>query len=181
MQNKTPVIISKPNDLARYIKTLFPRIITIDGVDGSGKSTLSKELHKVLGGTLLDEETYSVEGVGYFVPETKKLKSDIAPCLKKLPIIYESCFMEEILKTIGLKPDLRIYIKEMSQMDGWGYEYSLDCKTEDEAVKEIQQSIPNGLKANAKFDIQMVKYHYQFRPHENADIIYHRQKAICRH
>jgi cytidylate kinase len=170
MNDKRPTVVENIEALIQQIEKRRPRIITVDGRDGSGKSYLGVRLQKQFGGTLIREDDYREASLaGHFVPKFIDLIGDIRGKKPDEPIIYESCFMQAILPNIGVQSDLSIYIKSMSPMGQWSDEDELAClESEAEAVTQAK-----AMGANS-FRIQMIEYHYRYKPYERADIIYQR-------
>ena len=158
------------DELVKYLKSNNPKLITIDGIDGSGKTYLAKQLHKTLGGTHLTEETYRSSNLdGNFVPKFDELILDIARSLPKGLVIYDSVLMLWIADQCGIKPDLTIYIKKMSQMELWNDEVELDDgMTKEEAI--VKATAMGG----TNFRKQIISYHFDYLPHKTADVIYER-------
>jgi hypothetical protein len=173
MPNNNSPILTDYDAILQYINDCKPHIIAIDGRDGSGKSYLATELHKQLGGTLLKEDDYrEADLIGHFVPKFVDLIRDLRGKKPVRPIIYESCFVQAILPQIGVKADLVIYIKNISAMGLWSDEDELAYLVDEtEAVKQAKSMGAN------PFRIQMIEYHYRFKPHEKADVIYHRAES----
>lgn len=170
MAGREQIIVESLDQLIKHIKERKPRVITVDGRDGSGKSYLAAQLHAQLRGSLIKEEDYREASLaGHFVPKFGDLIRDIRGKKPDEPIIYESCFMQGILPNIGVQSDLSIYIKSISSMGLWSDEDELAYL--DSGVEAVAQAKAMG---GGPFRLQMIEYHYRFKPHENADILYHR-------
>lgn len=155
-------------------------IIAIDGRDGSGKSHLSRLLNDVCGGTLLSEETYRSASLdGLFEFDNLKFMQDLAAALKSKPVIFESCFMQAVLKNLGLKPDIIIYIKAMSATTGeWNDIHEPEEESmKDEALKKETDFGKNIGIPPSNFRLQMISYHYDFKPQDTSDLVYERTEV----
>ncbi len=175
-----PKSITDLEELKDYLSKKTPRIITIDGRDGSGKTHLSRQLHEALGGTLLSEDKYRSASLnGLFEFDRLKLIQDIAEGLDVQPIILESCFMLIILKKLGLKPDISVYIKALSATTNeWNDEDELaEVETRDLAIKKVIDFGKSIGIAPSNFRLQMISYHYDFLPQDNSDVVYLRTEV----
>lgn len=161
------------NELLEHISKVKPMFITIDGRDGAGKTYLSNELHKKLGGTHLNEETYRTTDLeGSFVPKELDLMLDVARNASNQPIIFDSVLMLWLVEKCCLKPDLTIYVKKMTPMRLWSDESELD----DGMTKEQAIETANGMGAGV-FRRQMINYHFDYLPHKNSDVAYLRTEG----
>jgi len=162
--------INNIDELIKYIKKSNPKLLVIDGRDGSGKTYLAKQLHSKLGGTHLTEEKYRTSNLnGEFEPKFDELILDMARSLPKGSVIYDSVLMLWINDQCGIKPDLTIYVKKMSQMGLWSDEVELD----DDMSKE-EAIIKADKMGGTRFRKQIISYHFDYLPHKTADIIYER-------
>ncbi len=171
------LVIRDFDELVKYLKNGKFKIISIDGRDGSGKTYLSEKLNELLGGNLLSEKTYRSASLDERFEYNKiKILRDLAVALKKPPVIFESCFMLLILKDIGLSSGTSIYVKPLSETTGqWTDEDELDMEPSKKLALEKEVSFGKRIRIPpSNFRLQMIEYHYDFKPHKNSNVVYER-------
>ena len=171
------LVVKSFDELVEQLKNKSFKVMSVDGRDGSGKTYLSEKLNEHLGGSILSEVTYRSAGLaGKFEYDKIKILHDLAEALNKPPVIFESCFMLLILKDIGLKPSASVYVKPMSETtDQWTDEDELDMEPTKELALEKEISFGRQIGISpSNFRLQMIEYHYDFKPHENSSIIFER-------
>jgi hypothetical protein len=175
-------------DIVTLIKSNEFSIIGIDGVDGSGKSTLAYNLSKELDCTWISLDDFIEENKGGYVPFINTYE-----LLKKLEeirglAIIEGCCLLLACKKISINLDVMIYTRRLSFFGYW-----IDAKNYD-ISEEIEDFIRRKNDECTKFNIadsllsqkpvyesnngisgleeELIRYHYEFRPQEKANIIY---------
>lgn len=167
------------------------QLISIDGVDGSGKSYLSEFLVKEKGYSYIDiDGDYLIPNDGKYIEFIRYsvLKADVIKLLslKKIIIIDGICILK-ILENIDLEPDIKVYVKKIifgEWRDGRLFDYS--CNIEDVLAakrKEAQEfennaafiegrepEILNNSEENMQDEI--IRYHFEYQPENNTDIIF---------
>jgi hypothetical protein len=164
------VVIENFDVLIEYLKKRQPKLITVDGRDGAGKTYLAGQIHKILGGTHLTEDPYrTTDLANQFVPKYDDLILDMVKGLNKGLVIYDSVLMRWILENCDINPGLTVYVKRMSPMGLWGDESELDDEmSRGEAISQIpRRDVFN-------FRRQIINYHFDYLPHKKSDIVYHR-------
>ena len=177
-------------DIIEEIKRKNARLIVIDGVDGSGKSTLANKITKNLGFAHISLDDYLEKNRGYFVEYIKYnlLKKEIDSASSS--IIIEGVCALAVLKNLKIKYDLLIYIKRMSSYGFWKDDHiydvdedidafianqNLEHKKFCEAMAQIEGKDFDPINsAIPKLTEELIRYHYEFKPQEIADIIYER-------
>ena len=162
------------------IKSLnCPAIVTIDGIDGAGKSYLAKDISEKLNIDIIDSENpqYRDQGAGYFQNSYKldvvKQKIDINKG-KRSSIIFSSCCALSILEKINIKPTFKIYIKRINPNypDTWDPQHArffhYKLSTADKTISLFG--------VNGPVRLEVIKYHYDYQPDQSANLIYYRQK-----
>lgn len=173
------------------------QLISIDGVDGSGKSYLSKFLVKGKGYSYIDiDGDYLIPSHGKYIEFIRYsvLKADVKKLLssKRIIVIDGICTLK-ILKNIDLEPDIKVYVKKIIMgewRDGRLFDYS--CNIEDVLAvtrKEAQEfennaafiegrepKILNNSEENMQDEI--IRYHFEYQPENNADIIFENMVKI---
>ena len=181
-------VIRNLPDLLNEIRRKNTQIILIDGGDGSGKSTLASEIAQSISAVHINLDDYLEKNRGNFVDFIKYdlLKKKIED--SRPPIIIEGVCALSVIKKLQHKFDLHIYVKRMSAFDFWPGDnlYDMDEDVEgfiteknkehrkfSEAMAQIEgeeydpedTTIP-------KLTEELIRYHYEFKPQETADIIY---------
>ena len=169
------------------------KIISVDGKDGSGKSTLAKSLSDDEGYVHLnlDDEKYLDNEKGTFIDYIKYdiLDKEIKENMNnmKVTIIDGICILK-ILENLKIKSELKIYVKRLSYGFWYDEEYFDYDRKVDEIIQESEDSIKKLIDYGAKTQNnpelkytyrksifhEIVKYHHEYKPDKNADIIYER-------
>ncbi len=183
--------------LFESIKSQNLQIISIDGMDGSGKSTLASYLAKHLNmyHMALDEDKYLITQKGTYVNFIRYdiLETDLSEFRdKNQRIIIDGICILEILDNINIKPDLKIYVKNVKRLaasfhwfDGEIFDYSRDVE---EVLKEKEDNLkvfidmeammegrePQTFESKESIFHEIMRYHFKYKPDLNADIIFER-------
>jgi len=183
-------VTDKLLDIVEEVKRKNAQCIVVDGADGSGKSTLAHEITVKLSLSHINLDDYLEKNRGFFVDYIKYglLKKTIEDASN--PIILEGVCALAIAKKLQVNCDLHIYIKRMSHYGFWNDSdlYDVDddveafiakkntehrkfceimAQTEGEKFDPEDTNIP-------KLTEELIRYHYEFKPHKIADIIYER-------
>jgi len=184
---------SNPSEILEILKKNNYRLIAIDGVDGSGKSSLSKNLSEELGYRHINLDDYLEKNRGNFVKYIKYQVLENEIQRTKKPIIIEGICVLAVLKNLGLRPDYLIYIKRMSEFEIWkdedlcDVEVDIDAFIENENLElqkfsEVMSNI-EGEKFNPenskipRLREEIIRYHYEFKPHKHANLVYKKLTA----
>lgn len=146
-------------------------IVSIDGVDGVGKTTLSAKIAKELSLSIIELDDFVQENQdGYvnYIDYDRLLKKIVS---NKYSVIEGICVLQ-VLNKIKIKPDVRVYIKVV---DRYGFcngqiKYYPPDKSADEVINDRKAK---GFSVGYEADV--IHYHYSFKPHENSDFIFQRQ------
>jgi hypothetical protein len=142
-----------------------PRLVRVEGIDGVGKSRLSRSLKTELSGEHLEvDEGFrrDSERVGSFV-ETVQVERfrKVAFDLLRIGcwVIADSVCLDEVLPETQFGRGFRVYVMSLEDhSDGfsrWDYQRELSRE-------------PTGFNA---LDLSIWYYHLKFRPHERSDAI----------
>jgi len=184
-------------DLEEHLLALeLPRgsRITIDGLDGSGKTYLAQALADKLRYRHLEIDRFLNKKQGGFLDQIRY--SELGDALQQADAgsstVVEGCCIQEVMKRVGRVPELKIYVKEVDvkQMDGerterWTngdfltkYDNPQDAIAgEEEGLSEFQTLI---LEEQGQADTlpclqkELIQYHFQYLPHKTADLIFAR-------
>ena len=164
-------------------------VVGIDGVDGSGKSTLAASLSEKLGCSHINLDDHIDKNLGQYVNHVHYLVVQETINATKLPIIIEGVCLLAIAERLQLNLDALIYIKRISSYGNWIDEGNCDVTGDiDEFMNKEKKELNKFVHAAAYIEgkdfpddtsfpelaEEIIRYHYSYRPHERADIIYKR-------
>jgi adenylate kinase family enzyme len=181
-------------EIVNFVNSNNIKIISFDGKNGSGKSTLAKSLCEDEGyiHLNLDDEEYLDNEKGTFIDYIKydildkKIKENMNNM--KVTIIDGICILK-ILENLKIKSELKIYVKKLSWYGYWYDENYFDYeKKAEDIIQESENSIKQSMnyKAEKQNDPslkyvfkksifhEIIEYHHEYKPDENADILYER-------
>lgn len=168
------------------------KIVSLDGFDGAGKTTLARHLARVLRIPLVSLDDY--------IPKQQNLFLDIlkVDCLaekingaieNKKRVIVEGCVVESALEKVGLLPDFRIYIIRTSRMRSASdvelvdeYDVLSGEKPGYELIKEEEErlrkwaNLPKKIEGGGAGQLstlrrELIQYHCSIRPHARANVL----------
>lgn len=167
-------------------------LIGIDGFLGAGKTYLADNLGKILGvncANIIDiddkERNYYPRNNGSIIKYTdfNKLKNDIINIQRKTSVIFSTACLLQILKEINISPDVYIYVKKMAKHIDRAPDTWLDqdnCTFEGDINEWGKQGLSEtGNLINVEQPTtkkEVIQYHQEYKPHENADYLYNRYK-----
>lgn len=171
-------------------------IISVDGKDGSGKTTISKGL--IVGDKLVHlniDDTYLEKGKGGYVKSVKEvdLYNDIQKYKEKIVVIDGVCILE-ILSNINIIPELKIYIKKLDEYGNWEEAVDFDyTRDPEDIIHEIENDTRSYIESVASratdIDIisdgkgslmyEIIQYHHKYQPDINSDIIFESCRFAC--
>ena len=145
-------------------------IISIDGVDGVGKSTLSCKIAEELCLPNIEIDNFVQEQQGGYI---KYIDYDrLHDRISNQTIVIEGVCVQQILNKMSLTSDVSVYVKVIDVYGFWMHRMRLfpSDKSADEVINERKAK---GFPLGHEEDI--IRYHYTFKPHENADYIFERR------
>ena len=165
------------------------RLIGIDGTDGSGKSTLASSLSKELDCSHVNIDDHIAKNPGQYFSHVHCDGLQRQLDETKGPIIIEGVCLLAVLERLQRSLDKLIYVKRVSDYGSW-YDED-DCEVS-ENIDNFMNKKKEGLQKFAwaeaciegkdvpdninfpELTEEIIRYHYTYRPHEKADIIYKR-------
>jgi len=165
-------------------------LIAIDGNQGVGKTELANTITTEFSYVGIDLDDFLFEEKGGYVDFIQYDNlTDSIQANKNGKIVISGVCVIQVLERIGIVPDLHIYIKLLYKDGFWNDGFMLfnPDMTADQKIYEIHESrrkfwavegqpyTPESSKAmGLKEDI--IRYHYSYKPHEKADLIFNRIK-----
>jgi adenylate kinase family enzyme len=164
-------------------------IISIDGIDGSGKTYLAMRLAQELGAEHVEVDSFLDRNRGGYVPFIRY--EELARCLDDFlragrSVVIDGVCMESVLARLGKAPTCRVYVKRMGPgppSPYWKDESDFAERTPEEVIEGWARSaqVLNEMWATTEvktgsgaLDKEVLQYHHEQRPHERADVIYER-------
>lgn len=163
-------------------------LISVDGLDGVGKSTLAQTLSECTGAALvqLDELLRQNQDTFLQALDLVELRRRVR---KKDLVIVEGCTVLAALEKIAMAPDLKIYVVRTSRMLNqpnleWvdEHELLLGDRSASELIQEEEEQSRRWVQAPVEFGgggspelpglvKELITYHRDFAPHQSADIV----------
>ena len=185
------------NKLANYVKSRVDKrwkgvVISIDGVNGSGKSYLSSFLSKKNGYSYIDiDGDYLIPNKGKYIDFIRynELKGKIAALLTgDKTIVVDGICILKVLNKIGFNSDIKIYVKKLRLgrwRDGNLFDYRrniADVLSEKRASLEEFENVSACIEGrspeinDSEEDMfhEIIRYHFEYEPDINADIVFER-------
>jgi len=152
-----------------------PRIISIDGVDGVGKSALACKIAKELSVPHIEIDAFVQNQQGGYIKyiDYDRLGEKIVhEKMSNHTVVVEGICVLQILNRLNLTSDVSVYVKVIDVYGFWTHQMLLfpPDKSADEVISERKAK---RFLLGHKEDI--IRYHYACRPHENADYILERR------
>lgn len=167
-------------------------VISVDGVNGSGKSYLAWSLSNKYGYAYIDiDGNYLIQNNGKYIDFIKynKLSEKITALsnTNKIMVVDGICILR-VLNTIEINPDIKIYVKKIHfghWRDGNLFDYKRNI---DELLVERRESLEEFENISAHIEgrsseindseedmsHEIIRYHYEYKPDINADIVFER-------
>ena len=180
---------TETSKITTVLRTMQPRFVGIDGVDGSGKSLLASLLSRKLGWPHINLDDYVEENMGQYVGHIHY--DEVRNILNKTEgsIIIEGICLLAVLERLERHLDLLIYVKRVAHYGRWYDEE--DCTVSEdiddfmkrkkeelrkfvEMEAHIEGNEPPGEVMFPELAEEIIRYHCKYKPHERADIVYSR-------
>jgi len=177
-------IYTEFNEIVELIKQQQPKVIGIDGKDGTRKSALSKDISTKFGYKVicLDDYINKKQG-GYFnFLDFKSLKKDIH-LINDDPYIIEGVMLMKVLDILNIQLDYCIYTTDSVWLYDWieDYDGKYSNLTLEEIIKGVEEDVNKLNKiVNPKakvykmtgFRKEIYEYTYNYKPWGKANCIY---------
>lgn len=172
VKEKSLKVVQSIEELAKFTRNSsksLPIIVSIDGFMGSGKSSLAMELADALDGMRVSFDCYIDPGSNSpsYLEKLKidHLERDIANLKAKFDyVVIEGICLLQVLNAISVAPDIRIYVKRISEQGLWHDGFHLEDYVDERAIKEKEEGLHK-----SEFE-----YHAELLPHKNTDLIFER-------
>lgn len=177
-------IYTEFNEIIKLIKQQNPRVIGIDGKDGTRKSALSKDISTKLDYKVISLDSYiNKKKGGYFnFLNFKCLKKD-THLIGDNPYVIEGVMLFKILNVLNIKLDYCIYTTDSVWIYDWTEDYGGKYfnLTLEEIIKSVEEDVnklnkiinPKEKEYKMKgFRKEIYGYTYQYKPWEKANSIY---------
>lgn len=164
------------------------KIISIDGWSGSGKSYFLQNLLTDVNKLSVDDYFEKHRGLYLDVIGYDELKNVISDC--EGSIVIEGICIQKVLDHIGVQSNMKIYIKRLGAGETWFEEEYINKKTAEDVFQEDDRNLEYDIITGEKRVVSdrekkmaekrqgvfydLVRYHYEYLPHTNSDIIYER-------
>jgi hypothetical protein len=153
--------------------------IGVDGIDGSGKSTLGKRLGDLMGLAVLGLDEFLEREQGGFV-EHIRYKDLRARVSNEPKFVIEGVCLREVLDRAHIAVDKHIYVKRYAH-GIWADERELDLNEPLEEFLEQERELTSRI-AGEKIEHlglgeEIIRYHFHRRPFRTADVIFKRNDS----
>ena len=179
--------VNSPQALVARLRSSFPAAATIgvDGIHGSGKTTIARHLYGALGGTLLSLDDFIHKNQGTFLPHLKRGELGNAIEAASQPLVLEGICMLAALEAVQVSPDLLIYVKRLDRYGEWEDEETCDVTIPPDEIiqREAARARPflealgelppaEGESGLDPLREEVIRYHCSYHPTRRAQIVY---------
>lgn len=173
-------VTDSPLELSQLMALQSPRLIAIDGAHGSGKSTLAKTLGQFLDAKVVEADVFLTKHQDSYFPNLDW--DSIAKAIDRSKLcIFEGICIRQILSELSLTPDVHVYVKRMRR---WGWvdedEFVFSGTVEEhleQLTKRVAEFIEPGKEPQLGLWEEVIRYHANYQPHEQADYVFLRGDA----
>jgi len=192
----TQKTFSEAKDLAEHLLDLeLPggSLITVDGMDGSGKSHLARKLAKKLSTRHVEIDNFLNQKRGGFLDHIRY--TELADTLQRddggATFVVEGCCILEVMRRVEGVPDLKIYLKH-KRVGQWACDFLAKYENAEDAIAGETEAIRNFKELFSKLEEsdaqeqspaalpplrkELIDYHFEYLPHEKADLIFVRSE-----
>jgi hypothetical protein len=164
-------------------------LISVDGLDGSGKSEIGRAIAHLTDRSLIQIDDFLEKHQGQFVQALRMQDLQRALAADE-PTVIEGCLVGSILQRMAREADFQIYVARTGQMmtdpqHQWCDEHELlfGTATAADLIEEEERNLrafcKSGLFGMVSSDDaglpalrkELINYHREFQPHRRADLI----------
>ena len=150
-------------------------LVAIDGLLGSGKSTLSEALSAALPAVHVSVDEFVAEDCGTYLAHVhnSELSARVHAELRVANVVLlDGICCAAVLDQLELLSDFRIYVARLDNSGEWSDgELFTRGLTEAQAIEQEEVLVaPLGRFSDLRREI--IHYHFAFRPWERADVLY---------
>jgi cytidylate kinase len=172
--------ITDEQDLVRAIRERLasrePLLVAVDGLAGSGKSTLSRRLATALPAAHIEVDDFVEAKQGTYVVHLRRdevvnrVQSELGA---SRTVLFDAICAVEALRSVDLVPDLHIYVRKVDARGDWfdGEQYTQGLTEEQVIAQEQGLAAIMGGELSA-LHREVIHYHCAYRPWERADLVY---------
>lgn len=161
-------------EVAKLVEELRPiraGLISFDGCDGAGKTTLAEEISSALRRPVIDLDKFVAPETGEFVHalDLVTLVQELDSALASSPVVLLSgVCMRQVLETINSNAVVSIYVQRNTQAGLPGDIDYIDVESEVEASADV-------LELFDELNLEVYAYHRAYRPRTKSDLIFIRE------
>jgi hypothetical protein len=157
-------------------------LVAVDGLTGSGKSTLSRELTASVPAAHVSVDSYVVCDQGTYVAHVRipELTERVHRELEYGNVVLlDSVCCAAVLQRLALQADFRIYVTRLDGRGEWSDgEPFTSGLTEEDAIEREEALVAGFGVALTELRREILRYHFAFRPWERADVRYEHRDAL---
>lgn len=166
-------VVNDVNTLLDILRQASNGLISFDGCDGAGKTTLAQDISRALGHEAIDLDPFLNQQTGEFFGALRllELKQQIDDALMRTPVVLLSgVCMRRVLGALNRVAAVSVYVQRITQAGLPGDMDFIDVESGIEASADVLENF-------GVLDHEIYEYHRQYRPRSNADVVFNRRSA----
>ena len=158
-----------------------PLVISIDGLGGTGKTTLAAKIAEALGGRVVSLDDHLAPHHGTYLPHLRyaEVGAQLESTQREVTslVVVEGLYVLSALDHLRITPAISIYIRRVDQYGRWNDEFSY---SEENDLQEQMQAIDRRERSpgDDDDDREAVSYHINRKPITNADFVLDRPARL---
>lgn len=175
-------MVTESASILQKIKHDRPLLVGIDGIDGVGKTSLSKKIETLGYFRISLDDFIKKKSGGYFEFVNYKKLMKMLISKNGQPIVIEGVLLLKILEKINVSLNYFVYVTDNVWLDDWNEEWQGKYTTMslDEIICDVEQQttkISRALDSSAKpykmdgFRKEMYEYAFDYKPWNRAQEI----------